>query len=199
MITDLEKKLEFIELLEKFKYIKRAIPKPESLEEDENDAEHSWHLAMMVLTFHHDYPELDLKKCLTFAIIHDLPELHAGDTPIHDTEGLKTKHEREEKAIKEILEALDPANKEMFTELFDEYENKKSKEARFVYQMDKIMPLILLVMQKGYGWKKHNVDADFVEQNKYNKVDDEFGLREIMDHYFRVAKEKGYLYYPEKN
>ena len=82
MDKDKLKLLNFIELLDEFKYIKRAIVQPKDNNYNEDDAQHSWHLSMMTLLLHSYYDELDLKKCLIFSIIHDLPEIYAGDVVI---------------------------------------------------------------------------------------------------------------------
>jgi len=70
----------------------------------ENDAEHSWHLAMMVWVFapHYEQP-IDLEKALKMALIHDLPEIYAGDVPAFDVEGRLGKDERERRAMERLL------------------------------------------------------------------------------------------------
>ena len=84
MITNLKNKLKFIELMDEMKNVARVI----SLRNNtfENDAEHSFHLALMVIVFWEDFPELDLLKCLKLALLHDLVEIYAGDTYFLDTD-----------------------------------------------------------------------------------------------------------------
>lgn len=84
MITNLENKLRFIELVDEMKSITRTITL--KCGRKESDADHSYHLAMMVLTFAEDFPGLDILKCLKLALLHDLVEIFAGDTYIFDTE-----------------------------------------------------------------------------------------------------------------
>jgi putative hydrolases of HD superfamily len=97
MIKNIEKKLKFIELVDEMKNIKRAIFLRDGTQE--NDAEYSYHLAMMVMTFIDDFPELDYEKCLKIALIHDLIEIYAGDTVALDKEAEKTKKQREKNAF----------------------------------------------------------------------------------------------------
>lgn len=194
MIKDLHKKLEVIELLEEFKYIKRAMFCPKDLENRENDAEHSWHLAMMAIILHDEYDYLDLKKLLIFALIHDLPEIYAGDVPIHEISKREGKKEREEKAIEKLLSKMDENNSKNFQEWFDEYENKKSKEARFIYQLDKIHPMMISTMCKGKTWKFYKMDKTWLIDNKLSKVDEEFGLKEILMHYINKAEDNEFFY-----
>ena len=62
----------------------------------ENTAEHSWHLAMMALVLgEHADIEADLTTVLKMLVVHDLVEIDAGDTFVHDTAGAATKDARE--------------------------------------------------------------------------------------------------------
>ena len=88
-----DKIISFLKEIDKFKDVKREIFLKDR---NENDAEHSWHLAMFVILFERDLPEkLDFKKMLKFALMHDLVEIYAGDTFFFDEEGRKDKKERE--------------------------------------------------------------------------------------------------------
>ena len=84
MITNLESKLRFIELIDEMKSINRTITL--RCGRKESDADHSYHLAMMVMIFIDDFPGLDALKCLRLALLHDLVEIFAGDTYIFDHE-----------------------------------------------------------------------------------------------------------------
>ena len=64
----------------------------------ENDAEHAWHMAMMIyLLKEYANAEFDLAKTMMMALIHDIVEIDAGDTYAYDTAGLATQAEREER------------------------------------------------------------------------------------------------------
>ncbi len=62
----------------------------------ENDAEHSWHLALMafVLADYSNEP-VDVLKTMKMVLLHDVIEIDAGDTYAYDTEANKTKRERD--------------------------------------------------------------------------------------------------------
>jgi len=75
MLKNLEKKLKFIELIAEMQVIKRIVYKKDG--SFESDADHSWHLAMMVMTFIEDFSYLDYEKCLKYALVHDLVEVFA--------------------------------------------------------------------------------------------------------------------------
>ena len=104
MIKNLQNKLKFIELIDEMKSIKRAIFLRNWRQE--TNAEHSYHLAMMVIVFSEDFPELNIEKCLKVALIHDLVEVFAWDTVIFDKKMEKTKKEREAKAVLQLEEVL---------------------------------------------------------------------------------------------
>lgn len=107
----------------------------------ESDAEHSWHLAMVVMLLEDDFPGLDFYKVLKLALVHDLPEIYAGDTnPYRDN--VEDKAEKEWQSAKQLYALLpDKLNHKMW-QLFEEYEHQTSEEARLVKRLDKLMPLI---------------------------------------------------------
>lgn len=196
MLTNLEKKLKFIELVDEMKNIERAIFLRNW--KQETDAEHSYHLAMMVMTFAWDFPDLNIEKCLKFALIHDMVEIYAWDTIALDKEAEKTKIKREKASLlrfeKEFFDILPE-----FIELLKEYEDKSSKEAKFVYSLDKVHPVIQNVLE---WWKwRNNWKIDFGEimQRQYSKVYPEFWLEKILDIYFEKAKEENLFYKKDKN
>jgi len=195
MINNLQSKLKFIELIDEMKNIDRAIFLKNW--KQENDAEHSFHLAMMVIVFMDDFPELDIEKCLKFALIHDLVEIYAWDTiAVVDLEWLKTKEKREK-------DALDRLEKEFWwvlwslIDLIKDYESKSSKEARFIYSLDKVHPIIQNVLAEWRGWREWNYDFNKTKENQYSKVNSEFWLDKILDRYFKKA-EKEKMFYNEK-
>ena len=65
----------------------------------ENDAEHAWHMAMMVyLLKEYANEEIDVAKAMFMALIHDIVEIDAGDTYAYDEKGHETKKMREDAA-----------------------------------------------------------------------------------------------------
>ena len=82
--------MKFIEEVDKLKTIERQSYITNG-ERKENDAEHSWHLALMAV-FLSEYAkeEVDVLQVISMVLIHDLVEIDAGDTYAYDTEGNKT-------------------------------------------------------------------------------------------------------------
>ncbi|MAG22024.1 MAG: hypothetical protein CL943_01785 [Candidatus Diapherotrites archaeon] len=123
--------------LEKRKgWIERGVQNPESV------ADHSQRLSVMAMVFAKKLG-LDENKALKLAVVHDLPESIAGDTVTRIREELQKipnheKREKEEKALGELCEMLDEDNAKDLKERWFEFEEKKSKEARLVYELDRL-------------------------------------------------------------
>ena len=106
MMERLEKQMEFILEVDKVKKIVRQTYLSDASRK-ENDAEHSWHLALMaVLLKEYSNEDVDLAKVIPMVLIHDLVEIDAGDTYAYDEAGAKTKQERETKAADRIFGLL---------------------------------------------------------------------------------------------
>ena len=150
---------------------------------NENDAEHAWHMAIMlwVLREYANEP-FDLSRALMMCLVHDIVEIDAGDTYAYDPEGKKTQKAREEAAKERIFSLLPEDQKKELSELFEEFEALKTPEARFVRAMDNLQPLILNHANGGGDWKEHNVTAAQVygRQNE-TKLGSETIFREVTD------------------
>lgn len=188
------KKLRFIEELDKMKYIKRAPYLCDWTLED--DTQHSWHLAMMVMMF---VPEnLDLEKCLKIALYHDLPEIYAWDCHIHDDKLRASKKGKEAISIKKLSLIMPEDKKEEILWIIDDYDNKKTKEARFVAELDKIQPLMMEVIEWWSTLKEHKADYDKIYNFTRKGVTDEFWLWKIAEYYLEEGKKKDIFYRENK-
>ncbi|MCM1253494.1 MAG: HD domain-containing protein [Clostridium sp.] len=124
----------------------------------ENDAEHAWHMAMMVyLLKEYANEEFDVAKAMMMALIHDIVEIDAGDTYAYDAKGQETKKVREEQAAERIYGLLPDNQKEELKSLFQEYEASETPEARFVRVMDNFQPLLLNHSNNGRDWREHEI------------------------------------------
>ena len=118
----LEKQIAFLTEVDKEKNIFRQTYLADG-KRKENDAEHSWHLALAaVLLKEHMKEDADLGRVMTMVLIHDLVEIDAGDTYAYDTEGAATKREREVKAADRIFGILPEDQGTYLRELWDEFE-----------------------------------------------------------------------------
>ena len=103
---DLLKQIEFIKEIDKIKYIQRRTKLINS-NRCENDAEHSWHLAMMtIILAEHSNKPIDVLKVIKMVLIHDIVEIDAGDTFIYDTQKNHTNTANEFEAAKRIFGIL---------------------------------------------------------------------------------------------
>lgn len=189
---DSKKQLKFIEKLDSMKFIYRAIILDNNTYED--DAQHSWHLAMMVMILWSNFPDLNIEKCIKIALIHDIPEIYAWDTVILDKAAELTKYEREKTAIEKLLWEIDVKNIWEFKLLWEEYKNKTTKEWRFVYELDKLQPIIQNVITDGKWWKSLKQDKNKIREDKRSKITNEFWLLDILESYIKLAEEKNMWY-----
>ncbi len=124
----------------------------------ENDAEHAWHMALMIyLLKEYANEEIDLAKTMMMALIHDVVEIDAGDTYAYDTEGLETQKEREEAAAQRIFGLLPEDQREEMYALFREFEDYETPESRFAHTMDNFQPLMLNNSNEGGDWREHGI------------------------------------------
>ena len=187
MIKDLNNKLKFIELIDEMKNIERAIFLRNNRRE--TNAEHSFHLAMIIIAFADDYSYLNLEKCLKFALIHDIVEIYAWDTILFDIKMEKTKKAREQKSLEKLEKDFWNILPD-FIDLLKEYENKTSKEAKYVYSLDKIQPIIQASMEWRKTWHNWKIDFQRIKNKKYSQIYPEFWLDKILDKYFKKIEIK---------
>lgn len=136
-----------------FAEIKRAIPWPSSkVDRRENDAEHSYSLALIGATLAEPIG-LDPAKVTLYATVHDFVERYAGDTSVWDKEGLETKEQREAEAL-EFIRANYP---ETLSNAIEDYDNFVDEESKFVYALDKLIPTIMIVADNGRFWKENGI------------------------------------------
>ena len=120
----------------------------------ENDAEHAWHMAMMIyLLKEYANEEFDIAKAMMMALIHDLVEIDAGDTFAYDTKAQATQQMREEKAAERIYGLLPEDQRDELRALFEEFEAGETPEARFARAMDNLQPLLLTEANDGADWQ----------------------------------------------
>jgi putative hydrolase of HD superfamily len=102
----------------------------------ESVADHSWSVTMLAMSIIEKYNlDLDMEKCMKLAMVHELGEIYAGDF-IPNQVTKEQKHKLEERAVDELLNSVEFDND--FKELWLEYENKRSPEADFIKQVDKL-------------------------------------------------------------
>ena len=165
-MNDLLSQVNFIKEIDKLKYIQRKTRLFNS-NRHENDAEHSWHLAMMAIVLAgHSNKDVDLLKVLKMVLIHDIVEIDAGDTFIYDTAKSHTNTEEELLAAKRIFGLLPAKQAEEFIAVWIEFEEGFTEEAKFARTMDRFEPLLQNVSNNGGTWAEYNVGYQQVYDKK---------------------------------
>lgn len=167
MISEnLLKQIEFLKEIDKVKYIQRRT-KLFNSDRNENDAEHSWHLAMMAIVLcGHANDNIDLTKVLKMVLIHDIVEIDAGDTFIYDQNKNHENTEEELRAAKRIFGILPEEQAKEFIEIWTEFEEGTSNEAKFARSMDRLEPLLQNTSNNGGTWKEFGVKYQTVYDKK---------------------------------
>lgn len=156
----LDKQFDFIRELDKEKFIGRQTYLTDGVRK-ENDAEHAWHMAVMTLILsEYSNEPIDILKTISMILIHDVVEIDAGDTYAYDENAKKTQAEREKKAAKRIFGMLPEGQREKFENLWIEFEERKTPEARFARVMDNIQPMMLNSATDGKAWEEHKVHLE---------------------------------------
>lgn len=165
-MNNLLKQISFIKEIDKLKYIQRKTKLFHS-NRHENDAEHSWHLAMMaiVLAEHSDKP-IDILKVLKMVLIHDIVEIDAGDTFIYDTTKSHSNTEEELLAAKRIFGLLPAEQAAEFIAIWEEFEEGTTDEAKFAKSMDRLEPLLQNTSNNGGTWAEFGVSYEKVYEKK---------------------------------
>ncbi len=129
----------------------------------ENVAEHSWHLAMMVMTLApHADPEVDVVHAMKLLLVHDIVEIDAGDTFAYDVKGHEDKAQREADAADRIFGLLPSGQDAELRALWDEYEQRATPTARFAYACDRLQPMLLNISSGGESWREHGIQQSQV-------------------------------------
>lgn len=166
MEANLLKQIEFIKEIDKVKYIQRKTRLLNS-DRQENDAEHSWHLAMMAIVLaEYSNKSLDLLRVVKMVLIHDIVEIDAGDTFIYDTQKAHDNTAEERLASERIFGLLPSAQAAEFIAIWEEFEAGETAEAKFARSMDRLEPLLQNVSNQGGTWKEFGVGFQQVYEKK---------------------------------
>lgn len=164
--------LQFMQFLIKFQHIER-IAYVQGFDRGENDAEHSYQLAMLARFIVVDNKlDLDIHKVLIYALVHDLVEVHAGDTfAFTKDEALRaSKKQREAAALEEIRKEFPQFSS--LTDYIHAFEEAQDAESKFIYALDKLIPDFNTLLGGG-NYKKNNTTLE--------ELDKHAGLKTMVD------------------
>ena len=189
----LRKQMEFILEVDKLKKIGRQTYLSDASRK-ENDAEHSWHLALMaVLLGEHANEKIDILKVITMVLIHDVVEIDAGDTYAYDEGAKTTQRAREEAAADRIFNILPKDQAEYMRELWEEFEERKTPEAQFARTLDNAQPVMLNDATDGLAWREHEVKLSQVMGRNKDTHKGSEDIWKYMEQLFKDNVSKGNL------
>lgn len=189
-----QKQLAFIEEMDRVKLVLRNTILLDASRR-ENDAEHTWHMAVcaMLFTEYSNEKNLDMLKVLKMIMVHDIVEIDAGDTFVYDDKGNLDKKERETKAAERIFGLLPEDQGEEFIALWQEFEEYETPESKYAHLADTFMPIYHNYRTKGLQWQRMNVTSDKV-LNRNNHIKKGSGeIWSYVESMVSDAVEKGYL------
>lgn len=187
----LKQQMEFILEVDKLKKIGRQSYLSDASRK-ENDAEHSWHLALMaVLLSEYANEDVDVLKVITMVLIHDIVEIDAGDTYAYDAAGNESKRQREEAAADRIFNILPKEQAEKMRALWEEFEECNTSEARFARALDNVQPVMLNDATDGKAWREHEVELNQVQKRNEKTKTGSQELWEYVTNLFYENVKKG--------
>lgn len=131
----------------------------------ENDAEHSWHIAVMAMLFSEYAAEpVDIGRVVQMCVVHDLVEVYAGDTFAYDAAGNADKEAREKAAANQLFGMLPKEQGRMIRSLWEEFDAMESADAKYAACMDRLQPFLHNTLTDGHTWVEGGTDRAAVEK-----------------------------------
>lgn len=190
----LKEQIEFIEEIDKIKHVTRKTLLMDG-SRHENDAEHSWHLGVMaiLLSEYANTRNLNVLHVVKMVLIHDIVEIDAGDTFCYDEKGALDKREREEKAADRIFNILPADQAKEVRDLWEEFEECSTPEAKFANALDRMQPLLHNYRTRGRSWQKHGITRDRVIERNLHIQKGSTQLWAFVEELIDSSVDKGYL------
>jgi putative hydrolase of HD superfamily len=185
--------IDFIKEIDKVKYIQRKT-KLFNSDRNENDAEHSWHLALMAIVLaEHSNEPINIFKVIKMVLIHDIVEIDAGDTFIYDTNKSHSNTNEERLAANRIFGLLPKEQANELIAIWEEFEAGETKEAKFARTMDRLEPLLQNTSNNGGTWNEFGVDYNKVYEKKKIIKDGSDTIWNYAEELINDSVEKGIL------
>ncbi len=153
---DYDKIYSFIHELDKLKTVYRKTILSDG-SRNENSAEHSWHLAVMIMMLNGEIEDdIDFIKTLKMALVHDICEIGSGDISVYDT-GRNDIQSSEKEYLQELAMRFPGSFTEEILSLWEEYEKQQSTESRWVKVFDRLLPFCMNLITEGRSWQEQKV------------------------------------------
>jgi putative hydrolase of HD superfamily len=190
----LQQQIQFIREIDNLKHILRRT-RLFNNSRFENDAEHSWHLAVMAIALsEYSNEPIDLNRVIKMVLIHDLAEIDAGDTFLYDDIRNSSTVQKEAEGAERIFGLLPKEQRDEFIKIWQEFEKRETPESKFAAAIDRLEPLLQNYFTQGYTWKQHNIHkAQVVNKNEPIISKGSSVLWEFARELIEKATSKGYL------
>ena len=188
------KQIEFILEADRLKHVRRKTILLDHSRR-ENSAEHSWHIALMVMIMS-EYSwvkDIDFFHVVKMLLIHDLVEIDAGDTYCYDEKGRKDQTQREESAAQRIFGLLPADQADALRALWDEFEKRETPESRFANALDRVQPLLNNYFTDGQTWQDNDIKSGQVHRRMSPVKDGSPVLWDYVSALVEDAVKKGFL------
>jgi len=194
MIDKLKHQLHFLAEADKMKTILRQTYITDKTRQ-ENSAEHSWHFALTALTLYEycGIDGVDINRVIKMALVHDLVEVYAGDTPAYDAKGNVDKDEREKEAADKLFSLLPDEQAAEYRSLWEEFDRMETPDAFYGSAVDRLQSFHNIYLSGAHPWIKYAVTADKIYQRM---IPVKTALPELWEYVERVVNEgleKGYI------
>ncbi len=131
----------------------------------ENDAEHSWHIAVMAQLFsEYALRPVDIGRVVKMCVVHDLVEIYAGDTFAYDVAGNAGKKEREDRAADRLFAQLPKDQGDNIRALWEEFDAMETDDAKYAACMDRLQPILHNTLTEGHTWVESGSNRAAVEK-----------------------------------
>jgi putative hydrolase of HD superfamily len=186
----LERILDFLLLIDRFKTIERKGYIADGSRR-ETDAEHTWHMGLFALLLHKELGfEVDLGHTLTLILVHDLVEIHAGDTYAYDDAGLIGQAEREIAAAERLFADLPADLSANLHAWWREFEAGETPEARFAKAIDRMQGFAQNYNSKGLAWRENGIARERTRQRTDFPIAVDPALKSVIETLYRRADEE---------
>ena len=181
----LQQQLDFILELDKLKAVYRRVTVKADRDRFENSAEHSWHISLMaeILVEYVEEP-VNIHRVVRMLLIHDVVEIDAGDTfAFAAQEELDGQPDKELAAADRLFGLLPEDQFRQIKALWLEFEAAQTTDARFAKAMDRVLPVLQNLSNKGGSWIQYNISrAQVLKRNE--------GLKELAPRLWSYIKKQ---------
>lgn len=163
MTERLDRIIEFLEVADGLKSVERAGYLADG-SRHETDSDHTWHMALFALLLAAETEvDLDLARVLSMILVHDMVEIFAGDVVVYDVAAREAAKEREREAAERLYGILPQDLGDRLKGLWEEFEERKTEEARFAGALDRLQAFAQNVIAGGKSWRERGITRQIAD------------------------------------